>query len=99
MESGQTLSEHVGITKRERNRIHRTRVFLDTAIDDVPTASLDAHTMHRPADAPDTAIRTRYRYFPPTAPPPAEVQRNEEVIQAYIGRKGGVHHALEGRGR
>ncbi|NLD58399.1 MAG: ABC transporter ATP-binding protein [Clostridiales bacterium] len=30
---------------------------------------------------------------------PAEVQRNEEVIQAYIGRKGGVHHALEGRGR
>lgn len=85
MESGQTLSEHVGITKRERNRIQRTRVFLDTAIEIVTTEGFDALTMQRLADATESAIGAVYRYFPSKGALVAEVQREavDRIATSY----------------
>lgn len=61
-------------TKRQLNRIERTRIFLDTAIRIVVNEGFDALTMQRLADETDSAIGAVYRYFPSKGALVAEVQ-------------------------
>ena len=72
-------------TKRQRNRIERTRIFLDTAIELVVTEGFDALTMQRLADSTDSAIGAVYRYFPSKGALVAEVQREsvERITASY----------------
>ncbi len=61
--------------RRERNRLNRTRTFLDTAFRIVTAEGFDALTMQRLADETDAAIGAVYRYFPSKGALVAEVQR------------------------
>ena len=64
-----------GPGRRERNRLNRTRAFLDTAFRIVTAEGFDALTMQRLADETDAAIGAVYRYFPSKGALVAEVQR------------------------
>ena len=83
--------------RRERNRIERTRIFLDTALDIVTTEGFDALTMQRLADDCDAAIGAVYRYFPSKGSLVAEVQREaiERLATSYaLARDRGDHAFL-----
>lgn len=73
------------VTKRQQNRIERTKIFLDTAIAIVVTEGFDALTMQRLADETDSAIGAVYRYFPSKGALVAEVQREavERITSSY----------------
>ena len=76
-----------GTGRRERNRLTRTRAFLDTAFRIVTAEGFDALTMQRLADELDTVVSAVYRYYPSKAAILAAVQvRAVERLAVSIGR-------------
>src|SRR6478735_9584117 len=80
------VTEAAAPGRRERNRLTRTRVFLDTAFRIVTAEGFDALTMQRLADETDAAIGAVYRYFPSKGALVAEVQREaiERLGHSYM---------------
>jgi AcrR family transcriptional regulator len=73
-------------TKRETNRLARSKLFIDTAMSIVTNEGFDALTMARLASDLDAAIGAVYRYFPSKGALVAEVQREaiERLTSSYL---------------